>query len=195
MKKRVRGEKLMADHVALGIDNWSRDVRDDLERLNDRKQVPIGERLFCTIDGTAVASFGEVVSGCSNISFCQLQDCLTGNEEKVCTICGYEFAEERKIGGAYPCQPINEDDYEDRLDTPEKIKAYYRFMYPWLFIDKAPAVKKRKKIKLEKIGCPKFHGATRQSHPKPKVLRLHSKSNAKRRPCKCRCRKTIRQIE
>ncbi len=196
MKKRfvVEAKKIMADHVALGIENWPEEVGDEIARVHGKCYIPKEDMLICAIDGRPIATLEDVLDRRYLLFSEQLSKCCQMNDEVISSVCSCEGPADKEIGGAYPAENVYEDDDDERLDTLTKIQNYYRFMYPWLFIDKAPVVKK-KELRSWPIISPKYHGATRHNHPKSQVVRLHGKANAKKRPCKCRCRKTIRQYD
>lgn len=115
-KKKMQDSLLISLQNALGRENWKPEVQDDLDRLSDRHFVPSED--------------------------CLISDIIGKHESHIFD--AFDYPEVYKVGAIkepdiFACEmsgdafPVVDD---DRLDTLEKIKAYYTLMYPWLFLGK-----------------------------------------------------------
>jgi hypothetical protein len=149
---------------ALGIENWPHSVQDEHRRVSendkDREFIPIEELLVADLDGRP-----------------WLSDDRDNDQDQEELLLHDDYQEVRGEKAEAICQNENAGDDEDRLDTPEKCRDYYRAMYPWLFLENAPSVDQP-----AMVVRPSFHGRTRQNIT-PKT-ELRAKPNSKKRRIK-----------
>jgi hypothetical protein len=157
-------------------------LQNEHARLSPRKFIPSEELLIAGLDGRPMSDFDDIVDGISN-SVRALYAATNGDqeqeEEEADGCCGDEEEAEEAVA-------MGED---DRIDTAEKFRAYYRAMRPGLFpimisgfkdYDSRPEAAFR-------VNC---FGTTRQSITLKTGLR--AEPNAKERRCRRRVRTNIR---
>lgn len=180
--------RIMPLHNALAAENWPQHVQDEIARLSGAQHVPDEEKLVCAINGSRIWALTDVSEGKFPLRSGQLTACCRINGDLLDDqIFASEPEVETQEAEIFACQGrFADDDGDDRLDTLEKIQAYYRNMYPWLFTGANIKPEMGPEVSLR----PSFHGVTRQNiAPKPG---LRAEPNAKKRRCKRRGRKTIR---
>lgn len=149
--KRKKDLTILSLRNSLGRKNWSQSVQDDLDRLNDRKFIPLEECLFSDIHGQSIISFGDVVHGTYISPFDNIfkaLECPVFKKKK-------KLNKNDEVTVCYNRDLLLEPD-DDLLDTKEKIAAWVFEKYSRIcpgnwFMGKFKKCKNRNLV-AEKIG-------------------------------------------
>lgn len=175
----------MPDHNALANENWPDSVRDESRRLRDNNGfVPSEELLIASITGERLTEDFAILASKAHFD--------PVNQAVIRALDFPEVMLDSKRG--IEEQQKGEDTYtftkEGLLDTPEKIRAYYMDLYPWVFPETGITLEGALKL----TNFPEVLVASRCTSEKQlmKKTKMHGAMNSKDRPCKKRKKDTIR---